>query len=229
MATRIWRSAAGCGSSTPRSTTITEPERWTLVAGQAWASYLAGGRGVGAVAADAGVVCAVAGNADSPDGSGLRHAEIEAISRLSRETVRRVTLYTSLEPCVLCLGALTFSRVPRVVFAARDFSFSAGHRALAGAPVLGARVPAFTGPLGGRLGAFCRLVPIVADLHNYHGSGRLGLEERLTPGLVRLARDFTRAADEDWPDVLNRLGPDLDEVANELSHAETRLSRLGFF
>lgn len=57
------------------------------------------------------------------------HAEILAIGAASeaRETWRLndCTLYVTLEPCMMCLGAILQSRIERVVYAASDNRFGA--------------------------------------------------------------------------------------------------------
>jgi len=54
----------------------------------------------------------------------LAHAEIIAISEASRQLgswrLTGTTLYVTLEPCVMCMGAIVNSRIERVVFGARD-------------------------------------------------------------------------------------------------------------
>lgn len=52
------------------------------------------------------------------------HAEMlairEAAAALGRWRLDDVTLYSTLEPCAMCAGALVLARVPRVVYAAPD-------------------------------------------------------------------------------------------------------------
>jgi len=52
------------------------------------------------------------------------HAELLAIQegarRLENERLNGTTLYTTLEPCAMCAGALILARVDRVVYAAAD-------------------------------------------------------------------------------------------------------------
>lgn len=55
------------------------------------------------------------------------HAEIAAIraaaANLGNYRLPGSTLYVTLEPCVMCAGALVIARVQRLVFAARDLRF----------------------------------------------------------------------------------------------------------
>ena len=55
------------------------------------------------------------------------HAEIlalrEASGSLKNYRLETATLYATLEPCVMCAGALVAARVKRLVFGARDLRF----------------------------------------------------------------------------------------------------------
>jgi tRNA(adenine34) deaminase len=57
------------------------------------------------------------------------HAEIEALReaahRQSNYRLGAATLYVTLEPCVMCAGAIVAARIQRLVFGARDIRFGA--------------------------------------------------------------------------------------------------------
>ena len=52
------------------------------------------------------------------------HAEVEAIRSAARRLggwrLLDTTLYTTLEPCAMCAGAIVLARIPRVVYGAPD-------------------------------------------------------------------------------------------------------------
>ncbi len=82
-----------------------------------------------------------------------RHAEIEALARVAPALwphARRMTCYTTLEPCVMCAGALLLHGVGRVVFGAVDPEGGAGQTLLSNLPAYysgGAGAPVWLGPL----------------------------------------------------------------------------------
>lgn len=69
-------------------------------------------------------VVAKAHNTREGDRNALRHAELTAIDRACSELggwrLHKATLYVTLEPCVMCAGALLSARVKRVVYGAPD-------------------------------------------------------------------------------------------------------------
>lgn len=82
------------------------------------------------------------------------HAEILALREAAAATgnyrLERATVYATLEPCVMCAGALIAARVSRLVFGARDLRFG-GIRSkfcLADTDVLNHRVEIVEGVLG---------------------------------------------------------------------------------
>lgn len=52
------------------------------------------------------------------------HAEMIAIRQAAEQTghwrLLETTLYVTLEPCVMCMGAIILARIPRLVYACRD-------------------------------------------------------------------------------------------------------------
>ena len=79
---------------------------------------------VGAVAVCAGQVIARDRNRKEEKSLALSHAEIEVIQAVSIELgdwrLSNVTLYVTLEPCLMCAGALLQARIGRVVYGCHD-------------------------------------------------------------------------------------------------------------
>lgn len=52
-----------------------------------------------------------------------RHAEVEALRNVPRDLLhqsRRMTLYTTLEPCLMCAGAILLHHIGRVLYGSAD-------------------------------------------------------------------------------------------------------------
>ncbi|MFI5805707.1 tRNA adenosine(34) deaminase TadA [Streptomyces sp. NPDC051561] len=96
-----------------------------LALAEAAAAALAGDVPVGAVLlSPAGEVLALAHNERELHGDPTAHAEVLAIRRAAEKLgewrLTGCTLVVTLEPCVMCAGALVQSRVGRLVYGARD-------------------------------------------------------------------------------------------------------------
>jgi tRNA(adenine34) deaminase len=71
-----------------------------------------------------GALLAVAGNRTRTDCDPTAHAEVvalrEAAQRAGVFRLTNVTVYSTIEPCAMCAGALVQARVRRLVYGARD-------------------------------------------------------------------------------------------------------------
>lgn len=78
---------------------------------------------VGAVIVHDGAVVSTGRNATESQRNDLLHAEQVAVSRIPQflwTHRRRCTLYTTLEPCAMCLGVSVYSAIDRIVWGASD-------------------------------------------------------------------------------------------------------------
>ncbi len=89
---------------------------------------------VGALIVRNGEIIASASNTREMSKCATHHAEIlaieEACSVLGGWRLPGVTLYVTMEPCVMCAGAIINSRIERVVYGAKDHRFGAFGSAL---------------------------------------------------------------------------------------------------
>lgn len=105
---------------------------WRAAFEEAWDAYRNGSVPIGAALADEnGAVIARGRNRlmelQTPPGhvchSELSHAELNTLLQVSRRDhpdIRSYVLYTTVEPCPLCMGALVMSNLRSLRFAARD-------------------------------------------------------------------------------------------------------------
>lgn len=109
--------------------TLTLP--WQACIEEAWAAFCAGSIPIGAAVAgpDGTILSRGRNRINEPDGphgllfgQTLAHAEINALVCLPADPKLRTTctLYTTTEPCPLCMGALYMSSVRTVRYAARE-------------------------------------------------------------------------------------------------------------
>ena len=79
---------------------------------------------VGAVIIRDGIEIGAGANAPIGDADPTAHAEINAIRAASRAIgnyrLTGTTLYATMEPCVMCAGAIVHARIDRVVYGAAD-------------------------------------------------------------------------------------------------------------
>ena len=95
-----------------------------LALSEAEKALAAGEVPIGAVVVSRGRVIARAHNLTETLGDPTAHAEMQAITMAANELGGKYlldcTLYVTVEPCVMCAGALGWAQVPSVVYGAAD-------------------------------------------------------------------------------------------------------------
>lgn len=101
---------------------------WQVCVTESWASFVAGSIPIGAAVVDGqGEIVAVGRNrtreTDIPHGqianTQIAHAEINALAQVVR-TGPGWVIYSAVEPCPMCAGAIYMGGIRQVYFAARD-------------------------------------------------------------------------------------------------------------
>ncbi len=103
---------------------ITDKEWMTLAIQQAKLAEKIDEVPVGAVLVQDGQLIAQAHNQPIKNNDPTAHAEVQLLrqagKKLGNYRLPNTTLYVSLEPCTMCLGAMIHARIPRIVFGAYD-------------------------------------------------------------------------------------------------------------
>ena len=194
---------------------------WQTAFTQAWIAFCKGSFPVGAALVDAeGALIAVGRNRifDPGDedlaGSVLAHAEVAALRHLAVEDRHdNATLFSTLEPCLFCMGAVVICRVGTVRYAGAD--------AYAGAARLPSTLNAQTsryriqidGPMDGPLGRLAAAIPLVHLNTRNRWTRVAGYTREVDPELLETGRallsleafktpdavDFLDALEQAWP------------------------------
>jgi len=104
---------------------MNEDEKWmSLALEQAVKAEEDGEVPVGAILVKDGLVVARAHNQPISTNDATAHAEIQLLRAAGRKLknyrLTGTSLYVTLEPCAMCLGAIMHARVERIVFGAHD-------------------------------------------------------------------------------------------------------------
>ncbi|MEE9912133.1 MAG: tRNA adenosine(34) deaminase TadA [Deltaproteobacteria bacterium] len=103
---------------------LTDEDYMRLAIDEAGRAVVQGEVPIGAVLVLEGRILAMAHNAPIGGNDPSAHAEMlvirEACERTGNYRLTGATLYVTLEPCIMCAGAMLQARLARVVFGARD-------------------------------------------------------------------------------------------------------------
>jgi tRNA(adenine34) deaminase len=163
------------------------PPPWRTAFEEAWVSWRQGSLAVGAVVTDGEEIVARGHNQMFHSGPGplsatyMAHAEMNALAQLPARRGPEYSIYSTFEPCYMCMSALLFYRVDRVCFASSDPVWAGMHEWLHTAPWATSRATRLE-HWGGELGALgyvlhvSRLVTVaprhVIEAHQ-HAAGEL--------------------------------------------------------
>lgn len=89
-----------------------------------------GDRPIGAVIVHSGTIISRGSNRINTMDSELEHAEINAMNSCAsylRKNARECILYTTVEPCMMCLSTLIMANIRNVVFAVEDKYLDIAH------------------------------------------------------------------------------------------------------
>lgn len=174
---------------------------WQVCLGLSWESFCEGSIPIAAVITDPdGAILAQgrnrAGGQAAPArqeiiGGPLAHAEVNALLGLDYASVspHDLTLYTTVEPCPLCIGAVCMAGLKTIRYAARD-AWSGSTNLLEASPYLRWKRIEAIGPEGFGLETVVHLLQVEGQLRRGHPRAAevLAAWEQVYPRDVRLGR-----------------------------------------
>jgi tRNA(adenine34) deaminase len=196
-------------------------EPWRAALEEAWASWTAGSLGIGAVAVDGhGTIVSRGRNRilEQPTEAGvlagtfLAHAEMNALAVVPFGQTRGLTIYTSLEPCLMCAATMVMVNIGAVFYAAPDPLFEGIHDALGAHSFCAGRLPVREGPLPGPVGMFARILPLTVLAFWEKTNDALEAHRRMAPSVVALASEI--GAGGRLSDVVSAGGDVVDAMAS---------------
>lgn len=202
---------------------------WQRALSQAWRAYVLGNIGVGAVLTDpTGFIVGEGRNrvvdTTAPPGrlhgNYLAHAEMDVLAQLPAGDYEDHTIWTTLEPCLLCVSAIVTSHVGVVRFAAPDPLWRGLEEVRGINAQADKRWPQRIGPMTGPTAAFCAVLPMVWFFRNQGGGAAVRAYESDYAGLVELSRKLAGertldalggqavdvALERLWPDLVDASG-----------------------
>jgi tRNA(adenine34) deaminase len=172
-------------------------EPWQAAFEEAWTSWAAGCFGIGCVLVDDHRSIVARGRNRVLERAlvpGLlaetliAHAEMNALAALDldRGTGEDFSLYTTMEPCLMCASTIVMVRIGHVHYAVADPMFDGLHEVLTGHPYCAERAPQRHGPLDGPLAAFAGLLPLIFNMTGRRRVGGRASTSRCSPSSTSL-------------------------------------------
>lgn len=174
MPTRVKRSKSNVTAESPAQENLRSVSPpWRAAFELSWEAYSAGSAPVGAVVTDASGAIVARGRSrwfeptapsGQPANTHLAHGEVNALAGLPPGNYQDHTLYTTLEPCLLCTAATIHAHVGAVKYAATDPLWEGLRRLPELNQHIARRWPHWEGPLPGPLGDWALLIAMVWHL-----------------------------------------------------------------
>jgi tRNA(Arg) A34 adenosine deaminase TadA len=206
-------------------------DAWHEAFRQAWDACRAGSIGVGAVLTDGAGrivassrnrVCERSGPPGEVFGSTVAHAEMNVLAQVPFRSPRRLTLTTTLQPCLQCSASIRMGPVERIRVAGADPLWDGCHDFTALSPWVATRPPVpIDGPSAGAIGAFGTLlsrfgpglIPAVEEALHAAGQGPLTMLAKTIESSGRLGELLEQPVESVFVDV----HPDLTDVLGATS------------
>ncbi len=153
---------------------------WQAALSEAWTAYCAGSLPIGCAIADREDNILFTGrnrlHEDDPPhgllaGNHLAHAEMNALAPLRKQSIdpKQCVLYTTMEPCPMCTGAIRMTHIGAVHYAARD-PVAGSIGLLDATPFMRRGGITVTGPVQSQLETFSVALTIAAFLELHAGT-----------------------------------------------------------
>jgi len=196
----------------------------------AWESFVAGSVPVGAVVTDASGIIVARGRARSMEGAAapgqlanatVAHAEINALGQVPVGPHAGYAIYTTLEPCVMCTGAIVVANIGIVRYAGADALWTGLERLPELNAFIAGRWPRRVGPRKDELGAFAALLPLLFYVERHPSGATAASHAEVAPELLDLARGLVASGEHrrwaalSMTDALEALWPRLAPLARQ--------------
>jgi tRNA(Arg) A34 adenosine deaminase TadA len=201
---------------------------WELAFEQAWRSWCAGSMAIGAAIVDQQGDVVSTGRNRVLEGAGsgpvagalIAHAEMDAFASLGHRLGDKLSLYTTVSPCLMCTATAIALRIGAVHVGTEDPVFEGLDDALSTHPYCAGRIPARERLRDARLCAMARLLPMTARVWS-----RPGVAPR--PEWLRLhADEWATASDLIQSGLLSKLAVAKVSVRDVYEALRTRLDTL---
>ena len=201
---------------------------WQAALEEAWTAYCHGSLPIGAVIVRGDQIIARGRNriAEAHEingfigGTQISHAEMNAIVQLANDAdTRGLEIYTTMEPCPMCAGAIAMASLKTVHFASHDAWAGSTHLYEKDGYLAGKRIRLHP-PTNTTLELICSAVLLYSDLEwrgDTSNNVVVKAYEKAQPAAVQLARDIFQTRQlEQWREARAEVGEIINGLAQRV-------------